>query len=184
MLPLYILALLIHAAYSCKDGVEILTRETKNPADLIGNWTYVYHWDNLNQFKYEFANNGDHELRCPAISIEAITPEYVKEKEAECGSSYPFKWADAKLKLDAPLMKMKGGVLVMGEQENWIMMECLRMVRVVINKVSDDYLVLINPEMAHISEMIARKTPSLEEIKCVAHNVDVGKGMSGFGLCA
>lgn len=189
MLPIYVVALLIHAAYSttpCQDGTEIVTTETKNPQDLIGNWSYVYHWDSLNQFKWEFANDDpDHVMQCPGISIEAITPEFLEAKKTECGNTaMPFNWADAKLKLNAPLMKMEGGILVIGMKENWMMMECKRMVRVVMKKVSEDYLVLINPEMAQISEMIAKRTPTVDELKCVAHNVDVRKGLSGFGLCA
>ena len=189
MVPLYFFIFLIHVVYSttiCKDGVEIISKETKNIQDLIGNWTYVYHWDSLNKFDKEFPfDDKDHVMQCPGITMEAITPEYVKEKEAECGDfDVPFNWTDAKLKLDAPLMKMKGGILVIGEKENWMMLECKKMVRVVMRKVSEDYIVMINPEMAHISEMIARKPPTMEELKCVAHNADVGKGMSGFGLCA
>lgn len=182
---------MIHVAFSsspCINGVEIVSQETKNPEDLIGNWTYVYHWDTMNTFNKEFVDDyTDHLLSCPGITISAVAPDYVKAKEAECSkpsdANIPFKWSDAKLRVDAPLAKIEGGLIFIGEKYNWMMSDCGHMLKIVMKKVSDNYAVLINPDMGHISEMIAKKPPTLEDLKCVAHNVDIGKGMSGFGLC-
>lgn len=188
MFVLYIFAIIIHVVFAappCQDGVEIITQETKNPEDLIGNWTYVYHWDSKVKFAQEFINTSDHTFECPQLYFEAITPELVKAKKEECAKfKIPFDWADAKLKVNAPAMKVKEGVITVGEKENWMAVDCITMVRVVVKKVSDNYITMINPDKNSESELIVRsELPSLEELKCLSHNLDVGKGMSGFGVC-
>lgn len=186
MYALYIFALVIHAVYStspCRDGIEIVSRETKDFSRLVGNWSYVYHWDKLNKFDTEFQVKNE-PMKCSSVTIRETTPAYIQKKQAECSDSVvPFNWLEGRLILDAPDLNMKDAVLFIGNENSWLMTECKKMLRVEMRTVYDNFVVFVNPDMAGNTYMIAREIPSLEDLKCVAHNVDFGKGISGMGLC-
>uniref|UniRef100_A0A2A4JFR7 Lipocalin/cytosolic fatty-acid binding domain-containing protein n=1 Tax=Heliothis virescens TaxID=7102 RepID=A0A2A4JFR7_HELVI len=187
MLHLLAFALLLHGALSieqCKNGEEIIPKETKNPLDIIGSWKHVYHWDSYSNFSKEFVEELNQSPDCSELKIEEISPDLVKAKKEECAKEkIPFNWADAKLKVDAPVLGIKEGLLILGEKENWIMEDCITMVRVVLRKVREDYILMTNPDISNTSELVSKVEPSLEELKSVVHNLDIVKGVSGLGVC-
>ncbi|KAH9640139.1 hypothetical protein HF086_002799 [Spodoptera exigua] len=188
MFPLYIFAVILQVVSSsltphCQKDVEVTSIETKNPEDIIGNWKFVYHWD-PNEKLVEDYLQVDHDFECPGVKITAADEEFVKKIAGECTKDeIPFAWEDAKVRIDAPYLQMDGALVILGEKETWLIVDCAMMVRIEIKKISDNYIVMTNPEKGNTSEMIARYSPAADELDCVARNLDVVKGMKGFKIC-
>lgn len=187
MLPWYFLALLatsvVSADFPCKDGDKIFPKLINDPSELVGKWSYVYHWDNVNKEKSILPPNTEDYLQCSYLEIAPASQDFVEEKLKPCGNEkYPFKAEDGKLKVNVALMGIKDAIIFMGEKESWLMASCKKALRVEVKKVTDDVVLFVNPDVGHISEMLSRQPIRGTDLNCLARNVYVGN-MNGFTMC-
>lgn len=189
MLFFYLFAVLTSTASSskitCENGQNINTNLLPTATLLTGNWSYSYHWDKNDKFQFEFLNEAvDHLLDCPQVEIIPVPQSLVENRKEKCRNyPMPFRWEDALLKMDAPLISLRDAIIVIGKTEHWLFVDCQDMLHMAALQVSDDVIVMINPDEEVYMEMLSRKPLMLSELKCIAHNIGIGKGMSGISLC-
>ncbi|KAG6442531.1 hypothetical protein O3G_MSEX002404 [Manduca sexta] len=186
MLKFCFLAVLLiqaNAQYVCED--EIKTEMLEDYEQLVGNWTFLVGWNNIEDSSEEDDKSGE-EINCATMDISETSDDEVQSIRESCKDDFYydfFDYANAKYKLIAPDLDMEKSLIAVGSQKS-ILSTCGFIASLEVRKVSDDYMIMINHELGSIfGGLIGKKIPEDDELVCLMYNIDVVKGLNPDAYC-